>query len=87
MQKDVEFIDLMDEQGNEESFKVISFFKIDDLGSEYVVLVPAEGDSEEAIVLKIIKDEEGNDNLVNIEDEGEFAMVEEAYSLLMQGEE
>ncbi|MCR6515446.1 MAG: DUF1292 domain-containing protein [Clostridium sp.] len=87
MEKDIEFIDLMDEQGNEETFKVVSFFKIDDLKSEYVVLVPAEDEADEAIVLKIVKDEDGNDNLINIEDEGEFAMVEEAYSLLMQGEE
>lgn len=87
MEKDIEFIDLMDEQGNEETFKVVSFFKIDDLKSEYVVLVPAEDVADEAIVLKIVKDEDGNDNLINIEDEGEFAMVEEAYSLLMQGEE
>ncbi|WP_194190238.1 DUF1292 domain-containing protein [Clostridium chrysemydis] len=87
MEKDIEFIDLMDEQGNEETFKVVSFFKIDDLNSEYVVLVPAEDEADEAIVLKIVKDEDGNDNLINIEDEGEFAMVEEAYSLLMQGEE
>lgn len=86
MEKDIEYIDLLDEEGNELSFKVISFFKIDDLNSEYVVLTPADEDSEEAVVLKVVNDEDGNDNLINIEDEAEFAMVEEAYNLLIQEE-
>ncbi|GAA0069484.1 DUF1292 domain-containing protein [Clostridium sardiniense] len=84
MEKDIEYIDLLDEEGNELSFKVISFFKIDDLNSEYVVLTPADEEGDEAVVLKVEKDEDGSDNLINIEDEAEFAMVEEAYNLLMQ---
>ncbi|MEG0238172.1 MAG: DUF1292 domain-containing protein [Clostridium sp.] len=84
MEKDVQYIDLLDEEGNEASYEVISFFKIDDLNSEYVVLAPADGEAEEAVVLKVVTDEDGEDNLINIEDEAEFAMVEEAYNLLMQ---
>ncbi|WP_024614560.1 DUF1292 domain-containing protein [Clostridium sp. Ade.TY] len=87
MEKDIEYIDLLDEEGNELKFKVVSFFKIDDLNSEYVVLTPADEDSDEAVVLKVVADEEGEDTLVNIEDEAEFAMVEEAYNLLMQEEQ
>ncbi|MDO5038115.1 DUF1292 domain-containing protein [Clostridium sp.] len=86
MEKDIEYIDLLDEEGNELKFKVVSFFKIDDLNSEYVVLTPADEEGEEAVVLKVVSDEEGEDTLINIEDEAEFAMVEEAYNLLMQEE-
>lgn len=84
MEKDIEYIDLLDEEGNELSFKVVSFFKIDDLNTEYVVLTAANEEDDEAVVLRVEKDEDGSDNLVNIEDEAEFAMVEEAYNLLMQ---
>ena len=84
MEKDLEYIDLLDEEGNELSFKVVSFFKIDDLNTEYVVLTAADEEDDEAVVLRVEKDEDGSDNLVNIEDEAEFAMVEEAYNLLMQ---
>lgn len=84
MEKDIEYIDLLDEEGNELSFKVVSFFKIDDLNTEYVVLTSADEEDDEAVVLRVEKDEDGSDNLVNIEDEAEFAMVEEAYNLLMQ---
>ncbi|MDY6012828.1 DUF1292 domain-containing protein [Clostridium sp.] len=84
MEKDIEYIDLLDEEGNELSFKVVSFFKIDDLNTEYVVLTAADEEDDEAVVLRVEKDEDGSDNLVNIEDEAEFAMVEEAYNLLMQ---
>lgn len=86
MEKDIEYIDLLDEEGNELSFKVVSFFKIDDLNTEYVVLTAADEEDDEAVVLRVEKDEDGSDNLVNIEDEAEFAMVEEAYNLLMQEE-
>ena len=60
------------------------FIKIDDLNTEYVVLTAADEEDDEAVVLRVEKDEDGSDNLVNIEDEAEFAMVEEAYNLLMQ---
>ncbi|MGL5151094.1 MAG: DUF1292 domain-containing protein [Clostridium sp.] len=84
MEKDTQFIELLDEQGNEIKFEVISFFSIDDLGNEYVVVKPANEDVEEAFVLKILQDEEGNETLVAIEDDNEFELVEEAYGLLMQ---
>lgn len=86
MDKEVQYIDLLDEEGNEVKFKVISFFTIEDLKSEYVVVTPADEETEEAFVLKVLKDEDGNENLVAIEDESEFELVEEAYTLLMEEE-
>ena len=81
---ELEFITLYDEDGNEEKMKVITFFKIEDLNKEYVVVTPASGDVEEAYVLKYIKDEDGNENYITIDDDKEFEVVLETYELLME---
>ena len=86
MVKELEYIYLLNEEGKEEKMKVITFFKIEDLGSEYIVVTPAELDADEAYVLKYVQDEEGNDSYVPIEDENEFDLVAETYELLMQEE-
>ena len=82
--KDIEFIYLLNEEGKEEKMKVITFFKIEDLNQEYLVVTPAEVETDEAYVLKYIKDEDGNETYVTIEDEKEFDLVSETYELLMQ---
>ncbi|HBJ2620530.1 TPA: DUF1292 domain-containing protein [Clostridium botulinum] len=88
MQKDVEYIELLDEQGEQIKFKVITYFQIDEINGEYVVVTPAENDDcDEAFVLKVISDEEGNETLVSIEDEKEFDLVEETYNLVMSEQE
>lgn len=84
MVKELEFIYLLNEDGKEEKMKVITFFKIEDLNTEYVVVTPADVDIDEAYVLKYIKDEDGNESYVTIEDENEFDLVSETYELLMQ---
>lgn len=84
MENDVQFIDVIDENGNEEKLEVVTYLKIDDINSEYVVAI--KDGEEEAVVFKVLKDEDGNEELVTIENEAEFEMVEEAYELLMQEE-
>ncbi|MBD7910359.1 MULTISPECIES: DUF1292 domain-containing protein [Clostridium] len=84
MVKELEFIYLLNEEGKEEKMKVITFFKIEDLNTEYVVVTPAGVDADEAYVLKYIKDEDGNESYITIEDEKEFDLVAETYELLMQ---
>ncbi len=86
MDKNTEFIELLDEQGEEIKFKVITYFEIEKIKGEYVVVTPAIEESDEAFVLKIVKDEDGSENLITIEDEEEFSLVEEAYNLLMEEE-
>lgn len=86
MDKNTEFIGLLDEQGEEIKFKVITYFEIEKIKGEYVVVTPAIEESDEAFVLKIVKDEDGSENLITIEDEEEFSLVEEAYNLLMEEE-
>lgn len=82
--KDIEFIYLLNEEGKEEKMKVITFFKIEDLNQEYLVVTPAGVETDEAYVLKYIKDEDGNEIYATIEDEKEFELVSETYELLMQ---
>ncbi len=84
MVKELEFIYLLNEDGKEEKMKVITFFKIEDLNTEYVVVTPADVDVDEAYVLKFVKDEDGNESYVTIDDENEFDLVSETYELLMQ---
>ncbi|PRR81642.1 DUF1292 domain-containing protein [Clostridium vincentii] len=84
MVKELEFIYLLDEEGVEQKMRVITFFKIEDLNKEYVVVTPAEVDLEEAYVLKYVVDTDGNESYETIEDEVEFDMVSETYELLME---
>ncbi len=86
MIKDIEFIYLLNEEGKEEKMRVITFFRIEDLESEYVVVTPADVNADEAYVLKYVQDEEGNDSYITIDDDQEFDIVSETYELLMQEE-
>ena len=82
--KDIEFIYLLNEEGKEEKMRVITFFKIEDLNQEYIVGTPADVDADEAYVLKYLKDEDGNETYMTIEDDNEFNIVLETYELLME---
>jgi uncharacterized protein YrzB (UPF0473 family) len=85
MENDVSTIVLTDESGEEREFDVVT--KLDIEGKEYVIVVPSDGEEEEAIALRIDQDEDGGDILVSIEDEDEFAMVAEAYELIFSEED
>lgn len=85
MENDVTHINLVDEDGKEIEFKVITKLDIED--SEYVIVVPENDDTDEAIALKIDIDDEGNDVLVTIDDNKEFELVLEAYETLFNEED
>ncbi|NMM65593.1 DUF1292 domain-containing protein [Clostridium sp. P21] len=81
MENDVTTIVLNDEDGKEVEFDVITKMDIED--KEYVIVAPKDEENvDEAIALRIDIDEEGNEILATVEDEDEFAMVEEAYETL-----
>ncbi|QAA33751.1 MULTISPECIES: DUF1292 domain-containing protein [Clostridium] len=80
MDNNIDTIVLLDEDGVETEFEVIT--KLDIEENEYVIVAPVDGSEDDAIALKIVTDEEGNDALVTVEDEEEFAMVAEAYETL-----
>jgi uncharacterized protein YrzB (UPF0473 family) len=66
---------LIDEEEQEHPFQMIDMVEVD--GSQYAVLVPLEegSDEEEAIILKIVVDENGEEVLYDIEDDEEWEKV------------
>lgn len=67
-----EFYTLTDEEGNESQFELIGSVEMND--NTYYALVPTE-ESEEYVILKLTKDEDGEDILITIEDDDEFDRV------------
>ncbi|MBE6064171.1 DUF1292 domain-containing protein [Clostridium cochlearium] len=84
MENDVTHMTLIDEDGKEIDFEVIT--KLDIEENEYVIVVPENEDTDEAMALKIDIDDEGNDVLSTIDDDEEFALVLEAYETLFNEE-
>lgn len=91
MNEDMDIIVLYDEDGNETEFEVIATLELDD--NEYAILLPKDAEIEpesdevdEVYVLRMEKDENGEDVLVGIEDEEELNDVIEAYEELIKDE-
>lgn len=82
---DVEMITLLDEEGNEHDFELINIIQVDE--NEYAVLLPPEDDATEAFVLRRTEDEEGNELLVDIEDEDEWQRVVAAWRDFLESAE
>ena len=74
---------LNDDEGNEHEFMHLATIEVE--GSTYFVLLPVEeteDDEEEeaeAIILKLGKDENGEDMLIDIEDDEEWEKVADAW--------
>lgn len=83
---DEEIIVLTDEEGNEHEFSIVQVIKVDE--NDYAILLPVHGGEEEdqAIILRI-DTEDGEDVLVEIEDEAEFERVAEAWEEMLDDEE
>ena len=66
---------LVDEENQEHPFQMIDMVEVD--GNKYAVLVPLEegSDEDEAIILKIVEDENGEVVLYDIEDDEEWEKV------------
>lgn len=86
---------LTDEEGHEHEFTVIDVIEVE--GKEYAILVPMLEtdeevededvfDADEAVILRIDKDDEGEDILVDIEDEEEWQRVANAWDELLDEE-
>ncbi len=88
MTNEDEMLTLTDEDGNEHQFSVIDIIEMD--GSEYAILQPleeGEEDEDEAIILRIDTDEDGNEILVDIEDDEEWEKVADTWSSMIEDEE
>lgn len=80
-----EVVTLVDEEGAEHDFTVIDIIEVD--GSEYAILLPVDEENNEAIILKFAKDEEGNELLVDIEDDEEWEKVSDAWEEMIAEED
>jgi len=85
---------LTDEEGNEHEFELLTILEVD--GNNYAVLLPlmqpevedeAAEFEEEAIILRISQDEDGNDVLQEIEDDEEWERVAAEYDKLADEDE
>lgn len=78
-----DMITLLDDEGNEVECEVIDMFEFED--KEYIVLLPV--DEEDPYILRVDKDDDGNEVFAVIEDDEEFNRVAEAYDELLEDEE
>lgn len=85
MTESEEIITLVDEEGTEHDFTVIDIIEVD--GSEYAILLPVEEENDEAVILKFSHDEEGNELLVDIEEDEEWEKVADAWEEMLNEEE
>jgi uncharacterized protein YrzB (UPF0473 family) len=76
---------LTDENGVETQFEVITALTVDD--KEYYVLYPVDSEEEDAIVLRLDENEDGEQTLATIEDDDEFEKVAQAYEQWLEAEE
>lgn len=76
---------LVDEENQEHPFQMIDMVEVD--GSQYAVLVPLEegSDEDEAIILKIVLDENGEEVLYDIEDDEEWEKVVDIWNDSQEG--
>lgn len=79
MDEDIKTITLYDEENNECRFEVLAVLDVDE--DRYAVLMPEDSDEgeEEAYVLRVEQDENGEGILVGIDDDEELDTVVEAY--------
>ncbi|MGE5380395.1 MAG: DUF1292 domain-containing protein [Methylocystaceae bacterium] len=89
---DIEIIELVDDEGNEHLFELVAELEME--GNLYKVLIPYEEDAEEddeteveVIILKSQTDENGEEFLIDIEDDEEWEKVADAWQELMEEEE
>lgn len=80
---------LNDDEGNEHEFMHLASLEVE--GSTYFVLLPVEeteddDDEAEAIILKLGKDENGEDMLMDIEDDEEWEKVADAWEEMEEDE-
>ncbi len=73
-----DILTLIDEDGKEIDFAVECFLDVD--GASYAVLIPqSEAEMDEAVIMRLGKDENGEDVFFDIEDDEEWEKVADYY--------
>lgn len=80
MSDDVQEIVLVDEDGVEHHFNLVDVILVDD--QRYALLEPQQGDEEGAFVFRVESGDDGDDQLVEVEDDAEFERVVAALEAL-----
>ncbi|MEG2213757.1 MAG: DUF1292 domain-containing protein [Clostridiales bacterium] len=82
-----ELITLIDEEGLEHQFTVEAFLDLDE--EKYAVLIPMreDYDTDEAIIMRFGKDENGDEVLFDIESDAEWEKVADAYDEIIEDAE
>ena len=77
---------LVDEEGKEHEFQLVDMLEVE--GTQYAVLSPIEDgeESEEAIILKVGLDSNGEEMLYDIEDDAEWEKVVEVWNNSLEEE-
>jgi uncharacterized protein YrzB (UPF0473 family) len=83
MEMELESVVLVDDNGNEQEFMVLETFGIED--ATYYVLLPPD-EAEEAVILKLVVGEDGEESLVDIEDDEEWEKAEAVWNELLDEE-
>ena len=85
-----DMITLIDENGNDQLFKELCTFDSDDYGKSYIFIYPAELENDDSVDIQayFIADNEDNDgqDLVPIEDDKEWDMVEEVLNTFLDND-
>ena len=74
---EVNILTLTDENGNETDFEYLDVVEYD--GSEYLILMPADEESSEIVILRIEPVDEENENYLAVEDEDILNAVYEIF--------
>ncbi|WP_054949112.1 DUF1292 domain-containing protein [Numidum massiliense] len=86
-----EVIYIPDDEGNDEAFEVVMTFERDDNGSKYMMVTPADGEVDEDGHTEVYAfrytDDDDHLHLYLIEDEDEWAVVEETFNTLLGDQE
>jgi putative Holliday junction resolvase len=78
-------ITLTDEEGKDHEFVVVDVIEVS--SKEYAILLPydtADEEEAEAVILRVEKADDGEDQLVEIEDENEWQSVVDAYEAVLE---
>ncbi len=87
-EQEMNWVTLVDEEGHEHRFNLLNIVEVE--GAKYAVMVPEvqeTAEDEEAVIFRIETDDKGEEMLVDIEDDDEFAKVCEVLDELIEDED
>ena len=90
-EQEVNWVVLVDEEGHEHRFNLLDIVEVE--GAKYAVMVPenqstaTNEEEEEAVIFRIETDENGEEVLMDIEDDDEFIKVREVLDEMYEYEE